>query len=181
MGLILLAASLLILCTCLILIVKLLNSMLQGQVAVVIKKVLNTGKKKKSRRLPRLHALRSLFDSQHICLMVMLDELHRYRNPVASGSPPGPPVLMCDGGSSGTNTALIKLLVSSGHEAVTRAVTMCSLHQVYCSPPVLLFDCRPPFPLRLGYRLCCNFGGSRDDLHCSEQLGLYLSDNSPSW
>ncbi|XP_041791122.1 solute carrier family 34 member 2b [Chelmon rostratus] len=41
-GLILLAASLLILCTCLILIVKLLNSMLQGQVAVVIKKVLNT-------------------------------------------------------------------------------------------------------------------------------------------
>lgn len=43
-GLILLAASLLILCTCLILIVKLLNSMLKGQVAVVIKKVLNTGK-----------------------------------------------------------------------------------------------------------------------------------------
>lgn len=43
-GLILLASSLLILCTCLILIVKLLNSMLKGQVAVVIKKVLNTGK-----------------------------------------------------------------------------------------------------------------------------------------
>uniref|UniRef100_A0A8C8J1Q8 Sodium-dependent phosphate transport protein 2B n=1 Tax=Oncorhynchus tshawytscha TaxID=74940 RepID=A0A8C8J1Q8_ONCTS len=42
-GLILLALSLLILCTCLILIVKLLNSMLKGQVAVVIKKVLNTG------------------------------------------------------------------------------------------------------------------------------------------
>uniref|UniRef100_H3CNG4 Sodium-dependent phosphate transport protein 2B n=1 Tax=Tetraodon nigroviridis TaxID=99883 RepID=H3CNG4_TETNG len=41
-GLILLAASLIILCTCLILIVKLLNSMLKGQVAVVIKKVLNT-------------------------------------------------------------------------------------------------------------------------------------------
>ncbi|XP_059197387.1 solute carrier family 34 member 2b isoform X1 [Centropristis striata] len=41
-GLILLALSLFILCTCLILIVKLLNSMLQGQVAVVIKKVLNT-------------------------------------------------------------------------------------------------------------------------------------------
>ncbi|XP_075901507.1 sodium-dependent phosphate transport protein 2B-like [Nelusetta ayraudi] len=41
-GLILLACSLLILCTCLILIVKLLNSMLKGQVAVVIKKVLNT-------------------------------------------------------------------------------------------------------------------------------------------
>lgn len=45
-GLILLASSLLILCTCLILIVKLLNSMLKGQVAVVIKKVLNTGKMK---------------------------------------------------------------------------------------------------------------------------------------
>lgn len=41
-GLILMALSLLILCTCLILIVKLLNSMLKGQVAVVIKKVLNT-------------------------------------------------------------------------------------------------------------------------------------------
>ncbi|KAM4549491.1 sodium-dependent phosphate transport protein 2B-like [Odontesthes bonariensis] len=41
-GLILLALSLLVLCTCLILIVKLLNSMLKGQVAVVIKKVLNT-------------------------------------------------------------------------------------------------------------------------------------------
>ncbi|XP_024909949.1 sodium-dependent phosphate transport protein 2B-like [Cynoglossus semilaevis] len=41
-GLILLALSLFILCTCLILIVKLLNSMLKGQVAVVIKKVLNT-------------------------------------------------------------------------------------------------------------------------------------------
>lgn len=42
-GLILLACSLLILCTCLILIVKLLNSMLKGQVAVVIKKIMNTG------------------------------------------------------------------------------------------------------------------------------------------
>ncbi|KAJ8337662.1 hypothetical protein SKAU_G00366280 [Synaphobranchus kaupii] len=41
-GLILLALSLLVLCTCLILIVKLLNSMLKGQVAVVIKKILNT-------------------------------------------------------------------------------------------------------------------------------------------
>ncbi|XP_049911744.1 sodium-dependent phosphate transport protein 2B-like [Epinephelus moara] len=41
-GLILLALSLLVLCTCLILIVKLLNSMLKGQVAVIIKKVLNT-------------------------------------------------------------------------------------------------------------------------------------------
>ncbi|XP_067370408.1 solute carrier family 34 member 2b [Channa argus] len=41
-GLILLALSLVVLCTCLIFIVKLLNSMLKGQVAVVIKKVLNT-------------------------------------------------------------------------------------------------------------------------------------------
>ncbi|XP_053730316.1 sodium-dependent phosphate transport protein 2B-like [Synchiropus splendidus] len=41
-GLILLALSLFVLCTCLILIVKLLNSMLKGQVALVIKKVLNT-------------------------------------------------------------------------------------------------------------------------------------------
>lgn len=41
-GLILLAMSLLVLCACLIVIVKLLNSMLKGQVAVVIKKILNT-------------------------------------------------------------------------------------------------------------------------------------------
>lgn len=41
-GLILLALSLLVLCSCLILIVKLLNSMLKGQVAVVIKKIINT-------------------------------------------------------------------------------------------------------------------------------------------
>ncbi|CAL8352522.1 unnamed protein product [Boreogadus saida] len=41
-GLILLALSLLVLCSCLILIVKLLNSMLRGQVAIVIKKILNT-------------------------------------------------------------------------------------------------------------------------------------------
>ncbi|KAG7264654.1 hypothetical protein CRUP_032061 [Coryphaenoides rupestris] len=43
-GLILLALSLLLLCSCLVLIVKLLNSMLKGQVALVIKKILNTGK-----------------------------------------------------------------------------------------------------------------------------------------
>lgn len=41
-GLILLALSLLVLCSCLILIVKLLNSMLKGQVAAVIKKIINT-------------------------------------------------------------------------------------------------------------------------------------------
>ncbi|CAH2299935.1 sodium-dependent phosphate transport 2B isoform X1 [Pelobates cultripes] len=41
-GLILLALSLFVLCLCLILIVKLLNSMLKGQVSVVIKKILNT-------------------------------------------------------------------------------------------------------------------------------------------
>ncbi|KAM8879013.1 solute carrier family 34 member 2a isoform 2-T3 [Spinachia spinachia] len=42
-GLILLALSMLVLCSCLVLIVKLLNSMLKGQVAAVIKKILNTG------------------------------------------------------------------------------------------------------------------------------------------
>lgn len=45
-GLILLALAMLVLCSCLVLIVKLLNSMLKGQVAVVIKKVLNTGKER---------------------------------------------------------------------------------------------------------------------------------------
>ncbi|KAM7326296.1 hypothetical protein ACRRTK_014774 [Alexandromys fortis] len=41
-GIILLAASLLVLCGCLIIIVKLLGSVLKGQVAIVIKKTLNT-------------------------------------------------------------------------------------------------------------------------------------------
>lgn len=42
-GLILLAGSLALLCTCLILLVKMLNSLLKGQVAKVIQKVINTG------------------------------------------------------------------------------------------------------------------------------------------
>ncbi|XP_067279260.1 sodium-dependent phosphate transport protein 2A isoform X1 [Pseudorasbora parva] len=41
-GLILLSSSLLVLCTCLLLLVKLLNSLLQGQVAKAIQKILNT-------------------------------------------------------------------------------------------------------------------------------------------
>ncbi|KAL0974022.1 hypothetical protein UPYG_G00214380 [Umbra pygmaea] len=41
-GLILLGGSLALLCTCLVLLVKLLNSLLQGQVAKVIQKVINT-------------------------------------------------------------------------------------------------------------------------------------------
>ncbi|XP_073792165.1 sodium-dependent phosphate transport protein 2A isoform X8 [Danio rerio] len=41
-GLILLVCSLLVLCTCLLLLVKLLNSLLQGQVAKAIQKVINT-------------------------------------------------------------------------------------------------------------------------------------------
>lgn len=43
-GVILLLVSLLVLCGCLIMIVKLLGSVLRGQVAVVIKKTLNTGR-----------------------------------------------------------------------------------------------------------------------------------------
>lgn len=42
-GLILLAGSLLVLCSCLLLLVKLLNSLLRGHVAKVIHKVINTG------------------------------------------------------------------------------------------------------------------------------------------
>lgn len=41
--------------------------------------------------------------------MVLLDERHRYSLPVASGSPPGSSVLLCEGKSSGTNISLIKL------------------------------------------------------------------------
>lgn len=49
-GLILLAGSLVVLCTCLILLVKMLNSLLKGQVANVIQKVINTGELGKGRR-----------------------------------------------------------------------------------------------------------------------------------
>ncbi|XP_053328785.1 sodium-dependent phosphate transport protein 2C [Spea bombifrons] len=41
-GFILLIASLLVLCTCLILIVKLLNSVLKGQIATIIRKIINS-------------------------------------------------------------------------------------------------------------------------------------------
>lgn len=43
-GFILLAGSLLVLCTCLVLIVKLLNSVLQGRIAQVVRTVINAGK-----------------------------------------------------------------------------------------------------------------------------------------
>lgn len=43
-GLILLAGSLVVLCSCLIFIVKVLNSVLKGQVARVIQMVINTGR-----------------------------------------------------------------------------------------------------------------------------------------
>lgn len=43
-GIILLVTSLLVLCGCLIMIVKVLGSVLEGQVAVVIKKTINTGR-----------------------------------------------------------------------------------------------------------------------------------------
>lgn len=49
-GLILLALSLLVLCSCLVLIVKLLNSMLKGQVATVVKQILNTGQQQQQQR-----------------------------------------------------------------------------------------------------------------------------------
>lgn len=42
-GLILLAGSLTVLCTCLLLLVKILNSLLRGQVAKVIQVIINTG------------------------------------------------------------------------------------------------------------------------------------------
>ena len=42
-GIILLLVSLLVLCGCLIMIVKILGSVLKGQVTVIIKKRLNTG------------------------------------------------------------------------------------------------------------------------------------------
>lgn len=42
-GVILLVTSLFVLCGCLILIVKLLGSVLKGQVAAIIKKTINTG------------------------------------------------------------------------------------------------------------------------------------------
>ncbi len=61
-GLILLACSLMVLCTCLLLIVKVLNSLLKGQVAKVIERVINTGeqpwgRRKKSQRMTSLTVL----------------------------------------------------------------------------------------------------------------------------
>lgn len=104
-GLILLASSLLILCTCLILIVKLLNSMLKGQVAVVIKKVLNTGKNESAWRMDVAEVAQT-----SACLIVGTSaswwcsiERRRYSLPGASGAPPGLPVLSGDGESSGTD------------------------------------------------------------------------------
>ena len=41
-GIILLIVALIVMCFCLIMMVKLLNSMLQGSVAIIIKKVINT-------------------------------------------------------------------------------------------------------------------------------------------
>lgn len=43
-GFILLAGSLLVLCSCLVLIVKLLNSVLQGRIAQAVKTVINAGR-----------------------------------------------------------------------------------------------------------------------------------------
>lgn len=56
-GVILLAVSLLVLCSCLVLIVKLLNSMLKGQVATVLKQILNTGQQRHSIRMQWMSAL----------------------------------------------------------------------------------------------------------------------------
>lgn len=42
-GVVLLAVSLLVLCSCLLLIVRLLSSMLKGQVAAMVTQILNTG------------------------------------------------------------------------------------------------------------------------------------------
>lgn len=43
MGFILLAGSLLVLCSCLVLVVKLLNSLLRGRIAQVVRTVINAG------------------------------------------------------------------------------------------------------------------------------------------
>lgn len=43
-GFILLAGSLLVLCTCLVLLVKLLNSVLQGRIAQTVRTVINAGR-----------------------------------------------------------------------------------------------------------------------------------------
>lgn len=62
-GLILLALSLLVLCSCLVMIVKLLNSVLKGQVASVIKKTINTG----NYLLPLKLVLSNSKDTGYIC------------------------------------------------------------------------------------------------------------------
>lgn len=174
-GLILLALSLLCLCTCLILIVKLLNSMLKGQVAVVIKKVLNTGE----RTFSCQNSLCSLFDSQHICprgdawWATQVQPPCCFRLVSRSTSPVVWQRMLRNNHRFDQNSSLAP--------GVLCAVTLRSHRQLYCSPLAFVFDYRLPLPLRLGDWLHCDRGGSRDDLHRSEQLRLHLSYNSSCW
>lgn len=181
-GLILLALSLLVLCTCLILIVKLLNSMLKGQVAVVIKKVLNTGKRNKKQqdfcsRVLSAACLIVSTSASWCCLMSntgtaflwLLVRLQVHRSWCVMAK------------AQAQNAAFNQTPCSLCCEVVMSAVTLCSLYQLYCSPPVLLFDCRLPLPLLLAHRIPCHIGGSWDDLHRSEQLSFHLSYNSSCW
>lgn len=74
-GLILLALSLLVLCSCLILIVKLLNSMLKGQVASVIKKILNTGEQNSALYI-NMNVTVLDTNKQMLCVCVCLQTSH---------------------------------------------------------------------------------------------------------
>lgn len=130
-GLILLAGSLFVLCTCLILIVKLLNSMLKGQVAVLIKKVLNTGTKPERAFCMWCSACLIVSTSASV---VMLDERHRHSLPVASGSRSGRAVLLCDGKSSDTFTIKNEMLVFSGHVDIMFTSCVSFWWQTYPSP-----------------------------------------------
>lgn len=89
--------------------------MLKGQVAVVIKKVLNTGTrvgKKNQKGENCVFAVLRLFDSRHICLVVLPDEQSRHSQStlLLSYQPPGSasPVVWARG-SSGTNATAFQV------------------------------------------------------------------------
>uniref|UniRef100_A0A8C7LWV0 Sodium-dependent phosphate transport protein 2B n=1 Tax=Oncorhynchus mykiss TaxID=8022 RepID=A0A8C7LWV0_ONCMY len=152
-GLILLALSLLILCTCLILIVKLLNSMLKGQVAVVIKKVLNTGEQTFGYLL---NLLRMLVEHTS-CLIVSSVSCNRSPN-----YPTGIGVISLEraypltlGSNIGTTTTAILAAMAAPGETLANSLQVALCHFFFNIAGILLWYPIPftRIPIRLARAL----------------------------
>ncbi|CAB1421144.1 unnamed protein product [Pleuronectes platessa] len=129
-GLILLAASLVVLCSCLLLLVKLLNTLLKGNVAKVIHKVINTD-------LPypygiRGHVCGSCSDvrgPEQLCLHFSHDSAHRFRRDQCGTGLSSHPRLQ--GGT--TATALLAALASPQNKlAAALLIALCHLSFNIC-------------------------------------------------